>query len=174
MAVQALPLAVAVAACVLDGRGFQPSIGPVDTIAVSAALMLMGPDFGLITMAVGVVTGRRGAAPGAGAGPAAGSYLLSSLASTISGIRPGRYLSLFSTGRPAMTRSAAGSAQPTSRSCSGSAWLSWLSWQPGLPPSAGLTSGNALVRNTRQGMLALASCCPGAASVAGPVATAVA
>jgi ABC-2 type transport system permease protein len=50
-------------------------------------------DFDLITMAVGAVTGRRGTALGAGAGLAAASYLVSSLASTVSGFRPTRYLS---------------------------------------------------------------------------------
>ena len=94
MAVQALLLAVAVAVCVVIGRGFQLSISPADTVAVSGALVLMGVDFGLITMAVGAATGRRGTALGAGAGLAAASYLVSSLASAISGIRPARYLSL--------------------------------------------------------------------------------
>jgi len=94
MAVQALLLATAVAICVLVGRGFELSISPADTIAVSAAVVLMGLDFGLITMVVGAVAGRRGTALGAGAGLAAASYLVSSLASTISGIRPARYLSL--------------------------------------------------------------------------------
>jgi len=55
----------------------------------------MGLDFGLVTMAVGAVTGRRGTALGVGTGLAAASYLVSSLASTISAIRPGRYFSLF-------------------------------------------------------------------------------
>ena len=95
MAVQALLLAAAVAICVLIGRGFQLNISPVSTIAVSAALLIMGLDFGLVTMAVGAVTGRRGTALGVGAGLAAVSYLVSSLASAISAIRPGRYFSLF-------------------------------------------------------------------------------
>lgn len=94
MAVQALLLAVAVTVCVFIGRGFQLTVSPGDTIAISVALVLMGLDFGLITMAVGAVTGRRGTALGTGAALAAASYLLSSLASAISGIRPGRYLSL--------------------------------------------------------------------------------
>jgi beta-exotoxin I transport system permease protein len=94
MAVQALLLAAAVAICVVIGRGFQVSISPANTIAVSVALTLMGLDFGLATMAVGAVTGRRGTALGVGAGLAAASYLVSSLASTISAIRPGRYFSL--------------------------------------------------------------------------------
>ncbi len=95
MAVQALLLAAAVAICVLIGRGFELNISPASTIAVSAALLIMGLDFGLVTMAVGAVTGRRGTALGVGAGLAAVSYLVSSLASAISAIRPGRYFSLF-------------------------------------------------------------------------------
>ena len=55
----------------------------------------MGLDFGLVTMAVGAATRRRGTALGAGAALAAASYLLSSLGTTIPGIRPGRYASLF-------------------------------------------------------------------------------
>jgi ABC-2 type transport system permease protein len=94
MLVQALLLTVAVAICIVIGRGFQLNISPAKTIAVSAALLLMGLDFGLMTMAIGAVTGRRGTALGAGAGLAAASYLVSSLASTISAIRPGRYASL--------------------------------------------------------------------------------
>lgn len=95
MALQALLLAAAVTACVFAGRGFQLAVNPGNAVAISIALVLMGLDFGLVTMAVGAATGRRGTALGAGAGLAAASYLLSSLASTISGIRPGRYLSLF-------------------------------------------------------------------------------
>jgi ABC-2 type transport system permease protein len=88
-------LAAAVAVCVFIGRGFQLTISLPNTIAISAALVLMGLDFGLITMTVGAATRRRGTALGVGAGLAAASYLLSSLASTISWLRPERYLSLF-------------------------------------------------------------------------------
>lgn len=95
MALQALLLAAAVTVCVIVGRGFQLTVSPGDTIAISAATASMGLDFGLITMAIGAATGRRGTALGIGAGLAAASYLLSSLASTISVIRPGRYVSLF-------------------------------------------------------------------------------
>lgn len=94
MILQALLLAVAVTVCVLVGRGFQLTIGAGDIIAISVALVLMGLDFGLVTMAIGAATCRRGTALGVGAGLAAASYLLSSLASTISAVRPGRYLSL--------------------------------------------------------------------------------
>ena len=95
MALQALLLAAAVTACILIGRGFQLTIGPGDAVTIAVALTLMGLDFGLITMAVGAATRRRGTALGVGAGLAAASYLISSLATTISAIRPGRYLSLF-------------------------------------------------------------------------------
>jgi len=95
MALQALLLAAAVTACVIAGRGFQLAVGPGDAVSTSVALVLTGMDFGLVTMTVGAATGRRGTALGTGAGLAAASYLLSSLASTISGIRPARYLSLF-------------------------------------------------------------------------------
>jgi beta-exotoxin I transport system permease protein len=94
VALQALLLATAVSICVLIGRSFQLSVGGGNAVGVALALTLMGLDFGLITMAVGAATGHRGTALGAGASLAAASYLLSSLASTIPGIRPGRYLSL--------------------------------------------------------------------------------
>ena len=95
MALQALLLAAAVTVCIIIGRGFQLTVSPGNAIAIAVALTLMGLDFGLITMAIGAATSRRGTALGIGTGLAAASYLLSSLASTISGIRPGRYLSLF-------------------------------------------------------------------------------
>lgn len=95
MALQALLLAAAVTICVVIGRGFQLTVSTGGAIGIAVALMLMGLDFGLVTMAVGAATGRRGTALGVGAGLAAASYLLSALATTISAIRPGRYLSLF-------------------------------------------------------------------------------
>lgn len=94
MAFQALLLATAVTVCVLAGPGFQLGVRPGNAIAIAIALTLAGLDFGLVTMAVGAATGRRGTALGIGASLAAASYLISSLATTITGIRPGRYLSL--------------------------------------------------------------------------------
>jgi ABC-2 type transport system permease protein len=95
MAVQALALATAVAICVVIGRGFQLAITAAHAIEISTAVILMGLDFGLVTMAAGALTRRRGTALGVGASLAAASYLLSSLALTISWFRPARYLSLF-------------------------------------------------------------------------------
>ena len=95
MAAQALVLAAATTVCAVIGQGFQLTVSTGDVIATAFALMLMGLDFGLISMAIGAFTGRRGTALGIAAALAAASYLLSSLAATISAIRPGRYLSLF-------------------------------------------------------------------------------
>jgi ABC-2 type transport system permease protein len=95
MAAQAFLLAIAVALCVYLGRGFQLDVSSGNIAAISLALPLMGLDFGLVTMAIGAATGRHGTALGVGAALAAASYLISSLATTISAIRPARYLSLF-------------------------------------------------------------------------------
>jgi ABC-2 type transport system permease protein len=106
MALQAFFLAATVTICVVIGRGFQLTVSAGDAVAIALALMLMGSDFGLITMALGAATGRRGTALGIASGLAAASYLLSSLAPAIPAIRPGRYLSLFywSVGNDQITR----------------------------------------------------------------------
>jgi ABC-2 type transport system permease protein len=95
MALQAAVFAAAVAACVFVGRSFDLTVTLGDVVSVSAAVCLLGLDLGLITMAIGAVTGRRATALGAGTAVAAASYLISSLAPVVSWIRPARYLSLF-------------------------------------------------------------------------------
>ncbi len=95
MALQIAALAVAVAACVLIGKSFQLSVGVKETLAISLAVLLMGLDFGLLAMAIGALTGRRGTAIGITAAIAATSYLISSLAPVVSWIHPARYASLF-------------------------------------------------------------------------------
>ena len=95
MALQAAVLAVTVAVLVIIGRSFQLDVTVASVASVSAAVFLMGLDFGLVTMAVGALTGRKGAAIGAGTALAAASYLVSSLAPVVSWIGPGRYVSLF-------------------------------------------------------------------------------
>jgi ABC-2 type transport system permease protein len=94
MALQALLLSAAVTIFVLVGHGFQLNVATGNAVSVAFAVTLMGLDFGLVAMAVGAAT-NRGTALGVSSGLAAASYLISSLASTISAIRPGRYLSLF-------------------------------------------------------------------------------
>jgi len=95
MAVQGLALAVAVAALALVGHSFQLTIAPAHILAVSLTVLLMGVDFGLITMTAGAITGRRGTALGIGSALAAASYLISSLAPVAHWIHPARYASLF-------------------------------------------------------------------------------
>jgi ABC-2 type transport system permease protein len=95
MAAQAAILAAAVAVCVVVGRFFDLTTTLGDIAASSAAVALMALDFGLVTMAVGALTGKRATALGIGTALAAVSYLISSLAAVVSWIRPGKYLSLF-------------------------------------------------------------------------------
>jgi ABC-2 type transport system permease protein len=80
---------------VIIGRSFQLDITIANVASVSAAIFLMGLDFGLLAMTAGALTGRKGAAIGAGTALAAASYLISSLAPVASWIRPARYASLF-------------------------------------------------------------------------------
>ncbi len=95
MVVQAVILAAAVAACVAAGYWFDLTTGLGHIVASALAVAVLGVDLGLITMAVGGLTGRRGTAITAGAIVAAASYLVSSLAPVVTWIRPARYLSLF-------------------------------------------------------------------------------
>jgi ABC-2 type transport system permease protein len=95
MAVQAAALTVTVAALVIIGRSFQVNVTVANVASVSAAVLLMGLDFGPVTIAAGALTGRRGTAIGVGTALAAASYLVSSLAPVVAWIRPGRYASLF-------------------------------------------------------------------------------
>ena len=95
MALQAGLLAVTVAVLVIIGRSFQLNVAVANVTSISAAIFLMGLDLGLVAMAAGALTGRRGAAIGAGTALAATSCLLSSLAPVVSWIQPGRYASLF-------------------------------------------------------------------------------
>lgn len=106
LAAQAAVLAAATGACVIIGRSFQLSVTVGGVAAVSAAAFLMAIDFGIITMAVGALTGRRGTAIGTGSALAAASYLISSLAPVVSWLSPARYASLlyWSVGNSQITR----------------------------------------------------------------------
>ncbi len=95
MAAQAAALAVAVGACVVIGRFFDLSVTLANVLSSSAAVFLLGLDFGLITMAVGALTGRKATAIGVGTALAAGSYVIGSLATVVSWLHPAKYLSLF-------------------------------------------------------------------------------
>jgi ABC-2 type transport system permease protein len=95
MALQAAALAIIVAVLVIIGRSFHLDVTIANIASISAAIFLLGLDFGLIAMTAGALTGRKGTAIGAGTALAAASYLVSSLAPVASWIRPGRYASLF-------------------------------------------------------------------------------
>ncbi len=95
MVVHGFVLAAAVAITVLFGPLFELTISPGAAVSTSAAVLLLGLDFGLIAMAIGALTGSRGTAIGVASALAAASYLLSSLAPVVAWIRPGRYASLF-------------------------------------------------------------------------------
>jgi ABC-2 type transport system permease protein len=95
MILQAATLALAVALCVFVGRSFDLRLDPRHVMAVSLTVLLLGVDIGLVALAVGATTRRRGTALGVGTGVAAASYLVSSLAPVVTWVRPLRYLSVF-------------------------------------------------------------------------------
>jgi len=91
----ALPVSLVTMACVVVGREFDLDLDLVHLLGTSVGVVLLGVDFGLLAMVIGIVTGSRGRALGVAAGVAAASYVLSSLAPVIDWIRPLRVLSLF-------------------------------------------------------------------------------
>jgi ABC-2 type transport system permease protein len=95
MAFQGAVIGLAVAVFALSGGWFDMTISPASIASISAAVLLVGLDFGLIAMAIGALNGRRGTAIGVTTTLAAASYLISSLAPVASWIRPARYASLF-------------------------------------------------------------------------------
>jgi len=95
MVAQALALAVAVAACVYVGRGFEVVLDPWNVATASLAVLALGIDLGLVALAVGAATGNRGTAIGVATALAAVSYLVSSLAPVVHWVRPLRFASLF-------------------------------------------------------------------------------
>lgn len=61
--------------------------------AASTSLFLLGAEFGLLAMAVGAVTGRRGLAIGVASVAAVASYLLYALGALVEQLEPWRFLS---------------------------------------------------------------------------------
>ena len=95
MALQAAVVAAVVALLVFIGRSFDLSVTAPNVVSVSGAVLMMSLDFGLLAMAVGALSGRRGTAVGLATALAGASYLVSSLAPVASWVRPARYASLF-------------------------------------------------------------------------------
>lgn len=108
MIVQALILALTVAACVYAGRAFQVTLTPGHVATATLAVLLLGIDLGLIALALGAATGSRGTAIGTASALAAVCYLISSLAPVVHWIHPLRYASLFywAIGNQQLTRGA--------------------------------------------------------------------
>lgn len=95
LVVQCTALASVVAVVVVLGRSFHLGL-PVSRVTEASLLtLLLGLDFGLLTMAVGARTGSRGTALGTGSAVAAASYLVSSLAPVVAWVHPLRFSSLF-------------------------------------------------------------------------------
>lgn len=94
LAAQAMLLALAVGIFTVIGRSFQLTIALDHVLEVAVAVFLLGLDFGLVALAIGAATGKRGLTLGITTTIAVASYLLSSLAPVVDWIRPGRYLSL--------------------------------------------------------------------------------
>ena len=91
----ATPVAVATSLVVLAGRRFQVTLEPGPLLATTAALVVLGVDFGLLALFIGALTGSRSTALGIGTSVAALSYVLSSLAPTIHWIHRVRWVSPF-------------------------------------------------------------------------------
>jgi ABC-2 type transport system permease protein len=108
MIIQALILDLTVAACVYVGRAFQVTLDPWHVATATLAVLLLGIDFGLLALALGAATGRRGSAIGISSALAAVCYLISSLAPVVRSIHPVRYASLFywAVGNEQLTRGA--------------------------------------------------------------------
>jgi ABC-2 type transport system permease protein len=91
----ALPLSTVTVISVLLGRHYDVTLSASAVIGTTVAVLLMGVDFGLAAMLVGVLTGSRGIALGVTSALAAASYLLSSLAPVVHWLHVLRGLSLF-------------------------------------------------------------------------------
>lgn len=87
----AVPLAVAILACVLVGPYSDLTLPTRPVVGTTLAGLLLGVDFGLLSMALGVLTGTRGLTLGLTTAIAAASYLISSLGPAVGWARrPGR------------------------------------------------------------------------------------
>ncbi len=95
LALLAVPLAVVTMAFVLLGRHYDLTLPIGAVIGTTFAILVMGVDFGLVAMIIGVLTGNRGLALGLASALAAASYLVSSLAPIVSWAHSIRPASLF-------------------------------------------------------------------------------
>jgi beta-exotoxin I transport system permease protein len=95
MSLQAAAISIVTAVCVVAGRGFDLTIDIPNLIGITAGVLLLGIDFGVLAILIGAATGSRGSALGITSSIAAASYLVSSLAPVVRWVRPARFGSLF-------------------------------------------------------------------------------
>ena len=95
MGAQATAIVVVTTAVLALGHFFDITVSVAHLWGSSLGVLLLGIDLGLVALAVGAATGRRGTALGVASGLAAASYLISSLAPVVAWIRPARFTSLF-------------------------------------------------------------------------------
>ena len=95
MSLLAVPVTIVTALCVVAGRGFDLTVSSRGLIGVSLGVLLLGIDFGALTMLIGAVSGSRGTALGVSSALAAASYLISSLAPVVNWLHPARFASVF-------------------------------------------------------------------------------
>lgn len=91
----ALPVALATMAIVLVGPRYDLDLDVGAVVGTTVTVVLLGVDFGLLALAVGALTGRRGVALAAASTLAVASYLVSSLAPVVAWARTARPASLF-------------------------------------------------------------------------------
>lgn len=85
-------LAVVLLACSLV---FGLGIGVGDTLVACLAMVLIGVEFGAVSLAVGAATGRRALALGIGGAAAVGAYVLYALGRIVDSVEPYQPLSPF-------------------------------------------------------------------------------
>lgn len=90
----ALPIPVVTLVAALLGPAFDLELGTRALLGATLGAVLMGFDLGLVALALGAWTGRRGVALGVAAAVAAASYVISSLAPVVHWMHSLRYLSL--------------------------------------------------------------------------------
>lgn len=95
LVIQAAALCAVTFLAVLAGTWFELSYSTWHVATATIGVLLLGVDFGLLTLAFGAATGNRGVAVGVVSTVAAASYLVSSMAPVVSWLEPVRYVSLF-------------------------------------------------------------------------------
>jgi ABC-2 type transport system permease protein len=93
--VQASVLCLVTFLAVLAGDWFELTFSATRVATATLGVLLLGLDFGLLTLAIGAATGNRPLAIGVASAVAATSYLVSSMAPVVSWLDPVKYVSLF-------------------------------------------------------------------------------